>query len=295
MPEVLTLSQQIQRVVDQRHGALDTLTPLVTQAKEWKTWVDGINSFLNDNDSNWDAIIWESGDVTVSKWDSIKESISSFKDKVYNLLETEGDYEGSLTEAYARAERNYLNLGSIGPWRRGKSELIARMTQLDSWIVPRSKLDKCTGTTINIVNDKYYSSPDDQQGHENVALIYHYSVEEMCVILNKYFDYLDIDLHIDVNTPSEFKAFCNANRRKILETQNQVGKKGFKDTLDEYNLLEAKSLNAFAGTIYYDAMGSFNLTDEGKEQYNLYCMIYNDGDKDDKQIDIEEFIEKYTY
>ena len=124
MPEVLTLSEQIQRVVDQRHGALDTLTPIVTQAKEWKTWVDGINSFLNDNDSNWDAIIWESGDVTVSKWDSIKESISSFKGKVYNLLETEGDYEGSLTEAYARAERSYLNLGSIGPWRRGKSELI---------------------------------------------------------------------------------------------------------------------------------------------------------------------------
>ena len=120
----MTLSQQIQRVVDQRHGALDTLAPLVTQANEWKTRVDGINSFLNDNDSNWDAIIWESGDVTVSKWDSIKESISSFKDKVYNLLETEGNYEGSLTEAYARAERSYLNLGSIGPWRRGKSELI---------------------------------------------------------------------------------------------------------------------------------------------------------------------------
>lgn len=57
MPEVLTLSQQIQRVVDQRHGALDTLTPIVTQAKEWKTWVDGINSFLNDNDSNWDDIL----------------------------------------------------------------------------------------------------------------------------------------------------------------------------------------------------------------------------------------------
>lgn len=67
------------------------------------------------------------------------------------------------------------------------------------------------------------------------------------------------------------------------------------DTLDEYNLLEANSLSAFAGTIYYDAMGSFNLTDKGKEQYNLYCMIYNDGYKDDKQIDIDEFIEKYTY
>lgn len=67
------------------------------------------------------------------------------------------------------------------------------------------------------------------------------------------------------------------------------------DTLDEYNLLEANSLNAFRGIIYYDAMGSFNLTDEGKEQYNLYCMMYNDGDKDDKQIDIDEFIKKYTY
>lgn len=67
------------------------------------------------------------------------------------------------------------------------------------------------------------------------------------------------------------------------------------DTLDEYNLLEANSLSAFAGTIYYDVMGSFNLTDEGKEQYNLYCIMYNNGDKDDKQIDIDEFIEKYTY
>ena len=67
------------------------------------------------------------------------------------------------------------------------------------------------------------------------------------------------------------------------------------DTLDEYNLLEAKNLNAFIGMLHYKAMGSFNLTDEGKEQYNLYCMMYNDGDKDDKKIDIDEFIEKYTY
>lgn len=67
------------------------------------------------------------------------------------------------------------------------------------------------------------------------------------------------------------------------------------DTLDEYNLLEANSLNAFRGIIFYNAMGSFNLTDEGKEQYNLYCMMYNDGYKDDKQIDIDEFIEQYTY
>ena len=67
------------------------------------------------------------------------------------------------------------------------------------------------------------------------------------------------------------------------------------DILDEYNFLEAKNLNAFIGMLHYKAMGSFYLTDEGKEQYNLYCMMYNDGDKDDKQIDIDEFIEKYTY
>lgn len=67
------------------------------------------------------------------------------------------------------------------------------------------------------------------------------------------------------------------------------------DALNEYNLLEAKDFNAFAGLLYYDAMGSYSLTDEGKEQYNLYCMMYNDGDRDDKQIDIDEFIEQYTY
>ena len=67
------------------------------------------------------------------------------------------------------------------------------------------------------------------------------------------------------------------------------------DTLDEYNLLEANSLNAFRGIIFYNTMGSFNLNDEGKEQYNLYCMMYNDEDKDNKQIDIDEFIKQYTY
>lgn len=67
------------------------------------------------------------------------------------------------------------------------------------------------------------------------------------------------------------------------------------DELDEYNLLEAKDFNAFVGLLHYDAMGSYSLTDEGKEQYNLYCMMYNAGDKDDKQIDIDEFVEQYTY
>ena len=236
MPELLSLSQQIQRVVDKRNEALDSLTPLLTQAREWKDWIDGIESFLNENGFNWDAIIEESGESTATRWESLKGDISEFKKNVYNLLETSGNYEGSLAEAYARAERSYLNLGSIGPWRRGKSELIARMTQLDSWIVPRSKLDKCTGTTINIINDKY--KYEDSEGvaqcAENVALIYHYSVKEMCDILNQYFDYLGIDLHISASTQSEFKAFCNANRSRIQEIKGQVGKKGFKDTLDEY-------------------------------------------------------------
>lgn len=67
------------------------------------------------------------------------------------------------------------------------------------------------------------------------------------------------------------------------------------DSLNEYNLLDAANFNAFEGQLIYSAMGSFALTDEGKEQYNLYCMTYNDGDKDDKQINIDEFIEQYTY
>ena len=49
MPELLSLSQQIQRVVDKRNEALDSLTPLLTQAREWKNWIDGIESFLNEN------------------------------------------------------------------------------------------------------------------------------------------------------------------------------------------------------------------------------------------------------
>ena len=230
----LTLSQQIQLVVDKRNEALSSLTPLVTQANVWKNWIDSIVAFLEVYDSDWNGILWDSGEATASRWDEIRPKIDEFKSKIYNLIETDKENEGSLTEAYARASRSYLNLGSIGPWRRGKSEFIARMTQLDSWIVPRSKLDKCTGTTINIINDKYYSSSEDNEGKDNVALIYHYTVKEMCAILNQYFVYLDIDLQVTANTPAEFKAFCDSNRRKILHIERQVGKKGFKDTLDEY-------------------------------------------------------------
>ena len=230
----LTLSQQIQLVVDKRNEALSTLTPLVNQANSWKNWIDSIIAFLDVYDSEWNGILWDSGEQTASRWDEIRPKIDEFKSKIYNLIETDKENEGSLTEAYARAGRSYLNLGSIGPWRRGKSEFIARMTQLDSWIVPRSKLDKCTGTTINIINDKYFSSSEDLEGEENVALIYHYTVKEMCDILNQYFSYLDIDLHVAATTPREFKAFCDSNRRMILQIERQVGKKGFKDTLDEY-------------------------------------------------------------
>ena len=76
---------------------------------------------------------------------------------------------------------------------------------------------------------------------------------------------------------------------KIIERISKI------ELISKINFLEANNLNAFIGMLHYKAMGSFNLTDEGKEQYNLYCMMYNDEDKDDKQIDIDEFIEKYTY
>ena len=40
-------------------------------------------------------------------------------------------------------------------------------------------------------------------------------------------------------------------------------------------------------------IGEHYLSEVGKEQYNLYCMMYNDGDKDDQWLNIEEFIEQY--
>ena len=269
MLETLSLSQQIQQVVDKRNEALDSLSPKVNKAKDWKTWVDSIEQFLNDNNSKWNVIINESGNNTETNWISLQQRICEFKELVYNLLETDGEYDGSLTEAYARAGRSYLNLGSIGPWRRGKSELIARMTQLDSWIVPRSKLDKCTGTTINIVNDKCYTE-EHPEGEDNVALIYHYSVKEMCDILNKYFDFLSIDLHAAASTPSEYKSFCNSIRATVLGIEREVGKKGFKDTLDEYI--------TYANEYYMELDGKTQiirnlLSDEAKRAYRP-CVSY---------------------
>lgn len=57
--------------------------------------------------------------------------------------------------------------------------------------------------------------------------------------------------------------------------------------------MEADVFNAMAGSFKYSMMGEHCLNNAGKEQYNIYNMMYSDGDNDDTWIDVKEFIDKY--
>ena len=65
------------------------------------------------------------------------------------------------------------------------------------------------------------------------------------------------------------------------------------ECVEKYCLSGVEQINIISGTVEYYVESFYDLTDEGKEQYNLYCMTYNVGDKDDTWIDIDKFIEKY--
>lgn len=231
------LQQQINDIVSARNNASPEFVSKLKEAKEWQSNIMSICQFIETNSDIWDEIISESSPKCQSDWQKLKKELDDFKTELDNALSDSMNNRGELIEAEARSTREYLNIGCIGPWRRGKSEVIAKLTGLDTWIVPTSKLDKCTGTTINIINSPYeYIEKGEKKVAHNVAVIDRYSVEEMCGILNSYFRMLNIPLTANETTIEGFKKFCKTNRGVIHDiTDNPpLGKGGFCKTLDDY-------------------------------------------------------------
>lgn len=69
------------------------------------------------------------------------------------------------------------------------------------------------------------------------------------------------------------------------------------DSFDMYTLDEMEDFDCDIGTTYIFKSSKRVkriLNYSGTEQYNMYNMMYNDGDKDDNWIDIRQFIDQYT-
>lgn len=251
------LSEQIRAVVDARQTSRNEFSELLISVKKWENWVENILAFTSYNSGKWEQIIAEAGNDAEIMWLELKVRVENLQESIRNLLVSKEGNTGSLIEAYTRANRNYLNIGSIGPWRQGKSLLASKLTQLDYWIIPVSNGGKCTGTTINIINDSYefIDNNGEKKQEKDVALIFLYSLSEICNILNQYFEKLQIRntnneiLKINVSSKEDFKRFCINNKALIVNADIKVGMEGYKKTLDEYILGVEDYYNELTGEV----------------------------------------------
>lgn len=205
-----SISDKIAEIVAARENAGEEFYPMKKNIDKWRILVDKIDLFSNKED--WCTILGEA--KSCSDWEMINRDAINLKE----LIDSLSGWNGCLTKACNRASRKWLNIGSIGRWRQGKSELISKLTGLDKWIIPRNgATDACTGTTINIINNAYIENGKEKI---DIALIYHYTVKEICELINTYFEKLGIsECKVTAATKTELKNYC---RKCISDIKNKV-------------------------------------------------------------------------
>lgn len=208
-----TLSELTDSIVKTRGSKSDIFTSYSNKLNSITQVLDFI---LNrKNKPLWDEIISES--KSREKWLEIKETAKLLNEELLKFIGPDGDF----TIAASRASRTYVNIGSIGIMREGKSEFIAQTTQLDKWILPRKKGEHaCTTASINVING---SSSD---GKTEIARVYYYTVQEIVTLFADYLEEFGLERGLIDNkiiSRNDLVQWCesNAKRMEQLITANK--------------------------------------------------------------------------
>lgn len=225
------LSEKIDAIVARRNAVAGDFEEKIKEATKWKNYVDNLLTFYEEKKGNWHLVLEDS--KSLEQGLELKKSLMAFKDKVEKLLGKDEDGR-SLKAASKRANRGYVNLGIIGPWRIGKSQIVQQLTHLDTWIIPTDAGDNCTACPINVINGNY-------KGESNIAVISIYTVEQMCDTINKYIEHCklkDYVKELTAKTQGEFLSQCINRRNSLSNIPSSAlpdGKeKGFFDKMKEY-------------------------------------------------------------
>lgn len=183
--------------------------------KDYQKRLTGIKTTLDfvsglQESELWSEIVSKDSD-NEEVWNSILKAAIKLRNEVCDFTSSGGDF----TIAQSRADRNYVNIGSIGIMREGKSEFIAQTTNLNKWILPRKKGEHaCTTTSINVVNG---ASSDGKTG---IVRVYYYSVNDIVKLFIDYLDEFGLDKsQIDetISTRSALKSWCKQNAAKMSQ------------------------------------------------------------------------------
>lgn len=224
----MALKERIDAIVKRRNDAEGGIQTRIAKVKKWKEYVKELLAIIDTKGNVWQQVVKDS--CSEEKAVLLAQNMREFIDLANKLLGSDKEAY-SLTGALHRAQRGYVNLGIIGPWRIGKSQIIKQLTNLDTWLIPIDNTSNCTACPINVVNGAY-------EGQSNVAVIEVYSVEGMCENINEYIAYCDLGdrvplLHATDN--DEFLLQCGQSLTALNVITNPGGdKEGFFDKLKEY-------------------------------------------------------------
>lgn len=225
-----TLSELTNRIVKERTLQSKKFIEYKERLLHIESVLTSIRPFRNDN--VW-AISSDNGDINghdcvintssaISLWNDISTSTDNLLKSINQALNG-----GYFSSAYARATRKFVNVGSIGIKREGKSTLVRTVTSCDEWLVPTRDGDNpCTTAPINIINTDNHKPSSDSHDDLNLpnetVRVYFYTIPEMVKYLNQYIEELGDTTgkyklpESEIKTISEFKNECKSllNRAK---------------------------------------------------------------------------------
>jgi len=223
-----SLSDLTSSIVASRQTAKETFIEYRKQLDSMKETLKLIPTF--DKKGLWSEIISETNNL--DKWEEIKKKAATLRKNLYAFIGSNGEF----TIAESRAHRNYVNIGSIGIMREGKSEFVAQTTHLDKWVLPRKKGEHaCTTASINVING---TTADEKS---EIVRVYYYTVVEIVALFKDYLDEFGLkrDLIDDkICTRKELKEWCVKNKSslesKIPSSKSKLKKK-FMEYLEKVN------------------------------------------------------------
>lgn len=206
--EQKSLSRLTKDIVDSRKIKSDDFGKYQVRLNKISTSLNFIYGL--DNNELWTEIVSKDSE-NQDEWNSIFQEAKTLKEELADFVGADGDF----TIAKSRADRSYVNIGSIGIMREGKSEFIAQTTSLNKWILPRKKGEHaCTTTSINVING---ASPD---GKTQIVRVYYYTVSDIVNLFVDYLEELELDsnqIDKNISTRKQLQSWCHQNAKRLAQ------------------------------------------------------------------------------
>lgn len=277
-----TLSDLTQEIVNNRK---QSRIDFASQENELLKMQNVIDIIQQNRDSDlWKSII-STSNIT-DNWNKIIQKTDKISDRLKKfLLET-----GLFYLAKDRADRDYVNVGSVGVTQEGKSEFNASIARLAKGILPRGGgNESCTTARINIING---TSPE---GCQNIVRVHYYTVPEFANLIYSFL--IELEANKDefrelllIETKKQLENWINENKT-VIKNSSELGKNengGKKVALSNYfnnlgDYIDRLGKQCDDYTFQELTSGSIEDKERAEKYYSSVSYFMNPDDKKEKR------------